>query len=136
MVRLLTPVLCFYAACAASAMSSPNPQQPLLSQEQSKAYQARLVGCDGNFPELVKGAYIVRLKSGHNFQDHCRIIGKDGTDPKDFFVDLDLMVGLFPNSISYRCEAVSDQVLGVIRADEGVEEIFCAPFYPLSDLLE
>lgn len=129
MVRLLAPVLCFYAVCGAA--SAPNPQQQLLSPAH---YQAPLLECDG---ELVKGRYIVSLKPGHTFQDYFRGIGKDGTDPNDFDVDVDLMAGLFlPNAIAYRCGAVSEQTFGDIRGDKGVEEIYHVPFQAYSALYD
>jgi hypothetical protein len=116
--------LCAAIATASMAPTSPNPQQLLISKmfvAQGGSYQAPL---RDNDEDIIKGMYIVRLFPGHTFEEHCRIIGKDGRDPSDFRVDLD-MLHFFPDAIGYRCDHVSDEVLHNIRADPGVEEVYC-----------
>lgn len=94
-----------------------------MSEPPNGNYQAPLRDNDG---EIRKGTYIILLYPGHTFEEHCRIIGKDGKDI-DFHVDLDLLKNLWPNSISYRCDHVSDKVLQDIRADPGVKAVYCEP---------
>jgi hypothetical protein len=116
--------LCATIAIAFMAPRSPNTQQLLMSEisvAQGGSYQAPL---RDNDEDIIKGVYIVRLFPGHTFEEHCRIIGKDGRNPSDFHVDLD-MLHFFPNAIRYRCDHVSDEVLHNIRADPGVEEVYC-----------
>jgi hypothetical protein len=125
-LRLWITALWLGAAIATPSMSptSPNSQQlfiPKTSNAQGGGYQAPL---RDNDEETIDGTYIIRLFPGHTFEEHCRIIGKDGKDPTDFHVDLD-MLHFFPNAIGYRCDHVSEEVLHKIRADPGVEEVYC-----------
>ena len=65
---------------------------------------------------------MVQLSPGYSFEDHCHSIGRDMGE-----YGAHVLKHVFPGAIAYTCAGVDDQTLSVVRADSGVETVFCVP---------
>jgi hypothetical protein len=81
--------------------------------------------CPVSTERTVPGEYMVRLKCGHSFEDPRPAVGS---------AMYDIQVGhlvkfIWRGAIACNCAKVSDEILEVIRADPGVEEVHCNVVY-------
>ncbi|KAF2112643.1 hypothetical protein BDV96DRAFT_602033 [Lophiotrema nucula] len=98
-----------------ASASTINDQSTLKDNE---PYRAPLYGADD--PDRIAGWYIIDLKPGHTIEKHSAAVG---TDMKKYLKER--LKSLYPDRVVYGATEVDDELLEKIRADEGVQKIYC-----------
>lgn len=108
----------------------PIPAPPSHSLNQTSYLAPLSASC---FPDrsqdfdIIKNEYTIYFFPGHSFDDHrCRI----GRSLDEFTaISTDAYPYCFGREdvVSYWCEGMTEEVLEVVRRDEGVERVVCTP---------